>query len=344
MELQLFSIDFSYYIIFFLGACIFILLFKKPNNSSLDVGSLKMLQDHLLHLSKTLDVKLSENRNVTQKNFDINANISREANKQIEEITKKLTSLENTNNEIKSIWQQLEGLESILKNPKRRWNLWEYFLKELLQNVFQEWSYALQYTLGDKWVVDAALFIGGKIIPVDSKFPYDNYEKLIHAEHELDIKNFSNLLKWDIKKRIDETAKYIDASLDTTDFAFMLLPAEGLYYDIFIAKVWDISVQELTSYAFSKKVIICSPSGFYAYLQTVIQGLRYLKVEEDVREVVRYVSKLEKDLHKYRETFSKLGNSLWAVQNHYEAADKRLDIIDTDIVKIQKVWGENLEK
>ncbi|MCH2188870.1 DNA recombination protein RmuC [Candidatus Gracilibacteria bacterium] len=327
-------------ILLLIGIIFFLVSGQKNSKGNMNEQSIGLLQEQILHLRKVLDNRLDENTKNQTKQFEVSQSMSKQAQENIVELTKKLSSIEHTNKEIREIGNQLEGLENILKNPKRRGNLGEYFLKELLENVFQSDNYALQHPIGDKGIVDAALFIGGKVIPIDSKFPYDNYEKLVQAENETDSHIFAKQLTRDIKTRIDETSKYIDLASDTTDFAFLLLPAEGLYYDIFIGKVGNISPQDLTQYAFSKKVIICSPSGFYAYLQTVIQGLKYLKIEEDVRQVVKYVNKLEKDLDKYQEVFGKLGNTLQTAQNHYDAASKRLDIIDTDIYKIHELEGE----
>jgi len=261
------------------------------------------------------------------------SHIADSSNKNIEAITKKLTELWETNREIKEIWDRLEWLESILKNPKRRWNLWEYFLRELLENVFSSQQYTLQYSLSS-WIVDAALFIWNVIIPIDSKFPQENYEKLVASEDEFSVKKYSVDLKKDIKNRIDETAKYILPEEWTSDFAFMLIPAEWVYYDIFINKLWDINPSKLIEYWFSKKVIICSPSWFYAYLQTVLQGMKSLQIEEQAKEIQKYVLKLQKDIHSYEEVFGKLWNSLSATVNHYNTGKKRLEIIDKDILKI----------
>lgn len=304
----------------------------------------KSLEDKLNHTNKTLDTKLADaNKLITdnmQKTFATSSKINEDANKRIEDITKKLTQLEETNKQIKDIWWQLRWLENILKNPKQRWNLWEYFLQELLENVFNSDQYKIQYTLEWVWIVDAALFIGGKIIPIDSKFPQENYERLIEAEDdEIKIKKYSSELKKDLKNRIDETSKYIMPEKETTDFAFMLIPAEWMYYDIFINKVGDIEAKKLIEYAFSKKVIICSPSSFYAYLQTVIQGMKALQIEEQAREIQKYVIKLQKDLWDYEELFQKVWNSLWTTVNHYNNAYKRFNIVDKDILKI--TWGES---
>lgn len=357
----MFFMDMSEYITFevflillviFLITIIFYMFLKSGRSH--DQGSIQLLQDQIFELNKMLESKL-HNQSQTMfesmnKNFETTSKISEQSNQKIEEITQKLTELSSTNQEIKNIWGQLEWLEKILKNPKQRGNLGEYFLQELLENIFQEGQYALQYKLESGAVVDAALFLSGKIIPIDSKFPHDNYQKLIESEEEILIKKYSSYLRSDIKKRIDETSKYVQLENNTTDFAFMLIPAEWLYYDIFISKLWDIDTRSLIEYAFSKKVIVCSPSSFYAYLQTVVQWLKALKVEEKAKEILQHVEKLSKDIGKYEESFEKLWNSLWATVNHYNSAYKRLGIIDKDIVKISdgkmEVWVEvqELEK
>jgi DNA recombination protein RmuC len=300
--------------------------------------SSKSIDEKLGRTSEILDRKLADSHKMMWENmsktFDTSSRINTQANKAIEEITKKLTKLEETNAQIKDIWGQLQWLENILKNPKQRGNLWEYFLKELLENVFSEWQYKIQYIIEWVGVVDAALFIGKKIIPIDAKFPQENYERLIKSEDEYSINKYWSELKKDIKKRIDETSKYIKPENNTTDFSFMLIPAEWMYYDIFIAKVWGISAKEIIEYAFKKKVIICSPSSFYAYLQTVMQWMKALQIENEAKEIQKYVVKLQKDLEKYEEIFSKVWASLWTTVNHYNAANKRLEIIDTDIFKL----------
>ncbi len=346
-------------LIIVLLAWVVLFLVTKQNNRGSE-NSLKLIQDHIFNLSKTfdnriretnrfldaklsetnktLDAKLSESSKLLSDNmtktFATSTKINKEANERIETITKKLTELSETNKQIKDIWWQLAWLESILKNPKQRGNLWEYFLKELLENVFNEEQYSLQYQLDWVWIVDAALFIWKKIIPIDSKFPQDNYEKLVSSEDEYSSKKYSTKLKKDIINRIDETSKYVLPEMWTTDFAFMLIPAEWLYYDLFINKVWELNVKKIIEHAFSKKVIICSPSSFYAYLQTVIQGMKALQIEEHAIAIQKHVIKLQKDLEKYEDWYKKIWKSLSATVNHYNSGYKRLWIIDKDIVKI----------
>lgn len=293
----------------------------------------RFLQNSLEHLRQSIDYKLSENGKRLSENFSTSTRISENANKHIWELTRKLTELGETNKEIQEIGKRLEGLEHILKNPKRRGNLGEYFLKELLENVFSKNQYSLQAPLSSG-IVDALLHIGPTSIPIDAKFPQENYEKLIKSEDEFSIKKYSSELKKDIKLRIDEVAKYILPSEWTSDFAFMLIPAEGLYYDIFIGKVGELSSRELIEYGFLRKVIITSPSGFYAYLQTVLQGMKSLQIEAHAKEIQKYVLKLQKDLQSYEETFLKLWNALNTTVNHYNTGKKRLEIIDKDILNI----------
>ncbi len=337
MQIDIFIVLLSLSAILLCAILIALLVLLSKSGKWKNSWELKLLQDQIFRMNHTLDTRLSESNKTLTENmshtFATSSKIGENANKQIEEITKKLAELGETNKQIQEIGGQLRGLENILKNPKQRGNLGEYFLKELLENVFTRDQYALQFWLSS-WVVDAALFLGGKIIPIDAKFPQENYQRLIESEDEFSQKKYSYELKKDIKNRIDEVAKYILPEEDTTDFAFMLIPAEGLYYDIFIAKVWGISASTIIEYGFSKKVIICSPSGFYAYLQTVLQGMKSLQIEKQAQEIQHYVLKLQKDLKTYEEVFGKLGNSLWTSVNHYNTAGKRLTVIEKDILKI----------
>lgn len=337
VEIDMFFLLLSLCAILLCGVLMALLVLLMRSGKKAWFGEVAMLQNEIQFMRNTLDSKLSESQKEVSDNlhktFQASNVIAETSNKNIEAITRKLTEMWEASRQIQSIWNRLEGLEHILKNPKRRGNLWEYFLTELLENVFSGEQYALQYSL-KSGIVDAALFIGGKIIPIDAKFPQENYEKLLGSDDELTQKRYASLLKKDIKNRIDEVAKYIDPSENTTDFAFMLIPAEGLYYDIFISKVGDVSPRELTEYGFSKKVIICSPSSFYAYLQTVMQGLKALRIEEQAKEIQSYVLKLQKDLAQYEEIFNKVWNSLGTTVGHYNAAGKRLKMIDKDIIKI----------
>lgn len=318
-----------------------IYLILNSKNKWKDDNSINLLQEHIFNLTRTFDSKLFESNKMISDNinktFSINSNISIESNKQIKHITEKLKSIEETNKQIKDIWWQLEWLENILKSPKQRWILWEYFLENVLKNILPPSNYSLQYKFKSWELVDAAIFIKKQIIPIDSKFSLENYNKIIENKDEAKKEKLYKIFKSDIKKRIDETSKYIRPEEGTTDFAFMFIPSEWIYYDLLINKIGTMAVntQDLIEYAFKeKRVIIVSPTSFYAYLQTVMQWLKALEIEETAKDIQKQVWLLWKHLNSYEEYFNKLWNSLWTTVNHYNNAHKELWKVDKDILKI----------
>jgi DNA recombination protein RmuC len=223
-----------------------------------------------------------------------------------------------------------------LKNPKQRGILGEYYLETLLKNVMPASSYEMQYKFSDGTIVDAAVFVKDKIIPIDSKFSLENYNRISEATgpvREQYEKAFVN----DLKNRIVETSKYIQPEQNTMDFAFMFIPHEAIYYDLIINKIGSITddTENLIQRAASKyKVIIVSPTSFLAYLQTVLQGLKAMQIEESAKDIVKRVEELGKHLKAYDEHYTKLGNSLGTVVNHYNNASKELKKVDKDVVRI----------
>jgi len=311
---------------------LFILIFLVIRNSykNSDNNSNKLIQNQIFNLSKIMDDKLN-------KNFSISSQISQNSNILIENITKKLTNLEETNKQIKDIWGQLEWLESILKNPKNRGILWEYFLESVLKNILPPENYKLQYKFKSWEIVDAVIFIDKKIVPIDSKFSLDNYNKILNSNTDIERKTYEAEFRKDLKKRIDETSKYIKLQENTMEFAFMFIPSEWIYYDLLVNKVWtlDVNTVDLVEYAFKeKKVIIVSPTSFYAYLQTVMQGLRALQIEESAKEIKKQIWNLSRHLNSYEQYFTKLWNTLNTTVNHYNSAENEFKKIDKDIFKI----------
>jgi len=331
MDLSLITMfDISLVIIILILIVLVFFLITKPSRR--DETSLKMLQNQLFHLNQTIDKNLSKSNENIWRTLETNQKISSEATKKIEEITKKLSSLEETNNQIKNIWTQLQWLEKILQNPKQRGILWEYFLEQVLKNVLAPNNYSLQYSFKSWDIVDAVVFVGENIIPIDSKFSLENYNKIINSDDKNIKEIYEKQFKFDLKKRIDETSKYIKPEEGTLDFAFMFIPSETIYYDLLTNKYGG---SDLLEYAFKeKKVIIVSPTSFYAYLQTVLQWLKALVIEQKAKDIAKQVSKLARHLEVYEQTFEKLGNSLGTTVNHYNNSYKEFKKIDKDIVKI----------
>lgn len=312
----------------------FLLLRKKGPSASAELGALmerlSNLNEQNKELKQVLDTKLSETHSVTRQQFS-------ESAKLIAEVTEKLTKLDETNRQVVNFSAQLQNLQDILKNPKQRGILGEYYLETLLKNCLPPTSYQMQYTFKNGVIVDAVVFVKEQIIPIDSKFSLENYNRIIEAPTKTERDRLEKIFLNDLKLRIVETSKYIQPDQGTTDFAFMFIPHEAIYYDLLINKIGAITeeTENLLQRAASKyKVIIVSPTSFLAYLQTVLQGLRAMQIEESAKSIIASVSKLSQHLSNYDSFFKKLGTSLGTTVNHYNAASKELGKIDKDVVKI----------
>jgi len=302
---------------------------------------LAMLSEQNRELRRTIDSKLSETHRATQEQINHTIKtvqgITGQSARQIADVVAGLTKLEETNKQVVNFSAQLQNLQDILKNPKQRGVLGEYFLEETLKNVLPPNSYQMQYAFKDGVIVDAVVFVQKKIIPVDSKFSLENYERILNAKDSEERENWEKLFKQDLKNRIDETSKYIKPAEGTMDFAFMFIPSEAIYYDLLVNKVGaaQINTRDLIEYAFKdKKVIIVSPTSFLAYLQTVLQGLRALQIEESAKEIRANVEKLGKHILSFEDFMKKVGGSLGTTVSHFNSAYKELGKIDKDVVKI----------
>jgi DNA recombination protein RmuC len=195
----------------------------------------------------------------------------------------------------------------------------------------------MQYAFKDGSVVDAVVFVKDKIIPIDSKFSLENYEKLLNTSDQNEREKLERLFKQDLKTRIDETSKYVKSAEKTMEFAFMFIPSEAIYYDLLVNKVGAVQVntRDLIEYAFKdRRVIIVSPTSFLAYLQTVLQGLRALQIEESAKLIRANVEKLSRHINSYDDFMKKLGLSMSTTVNHYNSAYKEFKKIDKDVMRI----------
>lgn len=264
----------------------------------------------------------------------------------VRDITEKLTSLEKTNQQVINFSEQLNNLEKVLTSQKQRGNLGEVGLQLVLENILPPNAFSLQYQFDDGDRVDAVIFTKGGMIPIDAKFSLENYQRIAAEKNREEREKLEKEFKNDLKRRIDETAKYIKPKYGTLEFAFMFIPAEGIYYDLLINEVGAIkaNTRNLIDYAFNdKKVIIVSPTTFAAYLLTVLQGLRAFKIEESAKSIRKNVEMLGKHIKSYEEFMKKLGISLGTTVGHYNTAYKELGKIDKDVVKITE-GQPNIEK
>ena len=292
-----------------------------------------LLQQQMQELARTLDARVSESSRMMQENSHRQFS---ESNKLIKEITTELTSVKEIGRQTQTYAEQLQSLQDLLKNPKQRGILGEYYLETVLRNVMSPEDYRIQYPFKNGEIVDAVIVINKKLVPVDSKFSLDNYNRFVSTqvgtpERAAAEKAFVN----DLKLRISETAKYIRPEEDTMDFAFMFIPSEGIYYDLLTNQVGGGEEENLIQRAASKyKVIIVSPTSFLAYLQTVMQGLKAMQIEEKAADIQKRVGELGKHIGAYEEFYKKLGVSLGTTVSHYNSGYKELGKIDKDVYRI----------
>lgn len=313
-----------------LGLIYYLFYIRKPEKSDQDNQVLVLLQSQIHEIARAVDSKLGESTRIIQRQFGESARIVRD-------VTEKLVRLEETNKQVMSFSEQLKNLQDILKNPKQRGILGEYYLETVLKNVLPPGAFQMQYGFSDGVIVDAVVFVDKRIIPIDSKFSLENYNRILEAvPGSPERKKYEAALVADLKNRIDETAKYVKPQENTMDFAFMFIPSEAVYYDLLINKVGAVAddTRNLIHYAGQKRVIIVSPTSFLAYLQTVLQGLRNQKISEQALDIIKQVENLTRHLAAYDEHMQKLGKNLGVTVGAYNNAYKEFGKIDKDVLKI----------
>lgn len=339
--MELISIFLLVLLLVILGLMVYVFFFKpvaKPDDSQ----AMLLMQQRIEDLSRTLDTKLTEANRAMQEGSrmqfresrELIQEINREMNEQLRNVVAKTTEVSESSKQVFQVADQLKELQSILKNPKQRGILGEYYLETVLQNVLPPESFTMQYAFKDGEIVDAAVFVKGKVIPVDSKFSLENYNRFAEAADGADKVLYEKAFVNDLKLRITETAKYIRPTEGTMDFAFMFIPHEGIYYDLLSNRVGTGEENLIQRAAGKYRVIIVSPTSFLAYLQTVLQGLKALEIEEKAEEIIKNVEKLSGHIAKYEDYYHKLGTALSTTVNHYNAGYKELGKVDKDILKI----------
>lgn len=298
-----------------------------------DDGGLMLIQKQMENLERALDSRMAESSRAMHETMRSQVG---ESTRLIKEITQEITSVKEIGRETGKFAEQLQSLQDILKNPKQRGILGEYYLETVLKNVLPPGMYQMQYPFLNGEIVDAAVFVNDKIVPIDSKFSLENYNRFIQCAPEEKLA-FERAFVSDLKLRIQETAKYIRPEEGTMDFAFMFIPSEGIYYDLLVNSVGGGEEENLIQRAASKhKVIIVSPTSFLAYLQTVMQGLKALQIEQKAVEIQKRVGELGKHIQSYEDYYRKLGTALGTAVSHYNSGYKELGKIDKDVYRISE--------
>lgn len=299
-------------------------------------GSVDLIKADVTELNRTI-MKLSESvgDKLERNNMSVQTSVQRqlsESAKLIADVTQRLTKLDETNRRVVDVATELKTLQNVLQNPKQRGVIGEYYLEQILKNTLPPGAFSLQYKLGEGLIVDAVIHYEDKLLPLDSKFSLENYNRMIEAKDGEKV-GFEKLFKTDIKGRIDETAKYIKPGKGTLDQALMFIPSETIYYDILTEKV-GINGRNLLQYAAEKKVTIVGPTTLSAMLQTVAHGLRSVEIHKDTEKIRKNIEQLQRHLIAHNGYMQKLGASLGTTVGHFNTTYKELGKIDRDIVKI----------
>lgn len=321
---------------------------KNQNKEKKEDQSMIMLQKQLFEIEKSLkeqdkniNNELNRSKEVLneslQKQFESSSKMIKDMLDNSKSVSEELTKLGSTNKQIMGFAEQMKSLENILKNPKQRGILGEFFLENLLSQQLAPNTFKMQYSFPNGDIVDAVIFIKKQLIPIDAKFSLENYNRIMEENDEGKRLELEKVFKSDLKKRIDETSKYVKPENGTTDFAFMFIPADGIFYNLLsytVGGALNVNSQDLIEYAFKKRVILVSPMTFYAYLQTVMQALKALEIEESATQIQKKVGDLGRHLNAYQEYMKRLGNNINTSINTYNNAGKEFRKIDKDVNKI----------
>lgn len=316
---------------------------KAQSETPHDTQSMVLLQGQLQELTRAMDSKLGEGTK-TMSDFmssqsdqarALMSTISKQVSDQLVEVVKGVTETRESTKQVFTIAEQLNNLEKVLKNQKQRGNLGEASLELVMSNILPPGAYQMQYEFPGGETVDAIIRTKEGFIPVDAKFPLENYSRLRDEKDDTRRAEYEEAFKRDLKKRIDETGKYVRPKDGTLPFAFMYIPAEGIYYDLLNDGIGAVNTRNLIDYAQNeRKVIIVSPTTFAAYLQSVLYGFKAFKIEEQAKDIAKNVEALGRHLKTYEDYYKKLGASLSTTVNHYNAAYKELGKVDKDVLRI----------
>ena len=296
---------------------------------SLD-GNMQLVHQQITSLSSQVTTQLNSMTSQVSEQVGTGMGLMQKASQhfsdRVQEVQSRLAQMDEANKRILEVGRSIASLQEILRAPKVRGGLGEFLLGDLLAQIMPAEYFTLQYSFKSGERVDAVIRLSQGLVPVDAKFPLENFQKALLAQDDGAKKGFLKIFAADVKKHVEAIAgKYILPQEGTCDFALMYIPAENVYYEAFIKDEALGEGKSLREYAFVKHVIPVSPNSFYAYLHTILLGLRGLKVEESAREIIHHLGGLHGQLAKFQEEFRKLGKHLEQSRGSFEQAQRQLD-------------------
>lgn len=295
---------------------------------NLFISSQKEMRESLQYIMKSVSDSLTNSQGHIH-------NQLKNSNEVIGEIQQKLGSLETTTKNIQDISKDISSLQEILSAPKLRGNLGEYLLEELLRDILPPQHYAMQYRFKNGTTVDAIIRLQGGIVPIDSKFPLESFQRLIKAETNEEKKSYKKEFISSVKKRIDEIAsRYIIPSENTFDFAMMYIPAENVFYETIINDGLTNKDYEIFNYAIQRHIIPVSPQSFYAYLMAIAYGLKGFRIEQEAKHIIGELSRVQDSFARFLKDFSLLGSHIGNAESKYADLNQRASKMKNQLEKI----------
>jgi DNA recombination protein RmuC len=279
----------------------------------------RMLKEQSEAMSKVLDEKIADNVRI------------------FGDVRERLGELTQRTKEIQDVGKNISSLQDLLRAPKFRGCFGELLLERLLADVLPQDTYSLQYRFRDGQIADAVVRIGKNLVPIDAKFPMEDFERMVKEESENERSALRRQFVRTVKKHIDAVSKYILPDEDTFDFALMYLPAENIYYEAIIHDTQSGEGSDIYTHSLEKRVIPVSPNSFYAYLQVIVLGLKGLRFEQAAQEILGYVKRLQGDLGDFEQEYAVLGSHLRHAAGKYETASRRLERLGDKL----RLVGEN---
>ncbi|MDD5591534.1 MAG: DNA recombination protein RmuC [Dehalococcoidales bacterium] len=241
------------------------------------------------------------------------------------DLRERLGELTQRTRDIQEIGRNISNLQELLRAPKFRGGFGELLLERLLADVLPQGAYSLQHRFLDGRTVDAVVRIGRNLIPVDSKFPLEDFERMVRVETDEERKTLRQQFICTIKKHVDNVSKYILPDEGTFDFALMYIPAENVYYEAVIRGTQSTGWSDMYSYSLKKRVVPVSPNSFYAYLQVIVLGLKGLRFETAAHDILGYIGRLQGDLKDFEQDYEVIGGHIHHAASKYDAASRKLN-------------------
>lgn len=246
--------------------------------------------------------------------------------KVVSDVRQKLGELSETAKNMQELGKDINKLQDILKPPKLRGNIGELFLEDMLRQVLPTKNYTIQHSFKSGERVDAVIRLGDNLVPIDSKFPLDSFNRIEKAEVEADKKNAKKDFVRDLKNLINDISKkYIRPDEGTYDFAMMYIPAENVFYEVIIKDDAFVEEKGLLSYALEKHVVPVSPNSFYAYLMAIAYGLRGMHIEKQAQEIRGKLVDLQQGFGRFFDVFNSLGKNIDMASRKFDEASKKAE-------------------